>query len=163
MRWLSFHRQLHAIYGVTHGIPLLFLLRQHSKIHLATVQRTANSSAWNHILKLRRGGPDERKSQKLLSPRHTHGSAPRSPYYLPCQIIDQWKSSSWTRITECTSYRKKWEVDVVPAVALIAYMFSVAAHLWAMTYIINTRYCPIGAHCNTGRFMCYCCRRSGAS
>ena len=40
---------------------------------------------------IQRRGRDGR-SRKLLSLCHTHGSAPRSPY-MPCQIMDQWKSS----------------------------------------------------------------------
>ena len=44
------------------------------KIYLATVQEIANSSAWNHIFKFRRQGRDGRRSRKLLSLCHTHGS-----------------------------------------------------------------------------------------
>ena len=52
-----------------------------------TVQETANSSAWNHIVKFQRRVRDGRRSRKLLSLCHTYGSAPRSPY-LPCQIMN---------------------------------------------------------------------------
>ena len=40
---------------------LLLLFRQHQqKIHLATVQETANSSAYNHIFDFQRRGPPQR-------------------------------------------------------------------------------------------------------
>ena len=57
-----------------------------------TVQGTANLSVWNRIFKFWRRGRDGRRSRKLLSLCHTYGSEPRSPS-LPCQIMDQWKSS----------------------------------------------------------------------
>ena len=74
---------------------LLFLLRQQLtavvvrtvKIYLATVQEMTSSSAWNHIFKFRPRGRDGRRSPKLLSLCHTHGSAPRSPH-LPRQMMD---------------------------------------------------------------------------
>ena len=74
------------------------------KTYLTTVQEKANSSAWNHIFKFRRRGRDGRRSRKLLSLCHTHGSAPRSPH-LPYQIMDSWKSSELEQ-NDGISYRK---------------------------------------------------------
>ena len=68
------------------------------KIHLSTVQETANSSAWNHIFQFRRRSLDG-KSRKLLSLPHTHESAPWSPY-LPCQIIHQGVGAEWRNILQ---------------------------------------------------------------
>ena len=43
-----------------------------------TAQETKKSSAWNYIFKLERPGPPRRKTRKVLSVWHTHGSVPRS-------------------------------------------------------------------------------------
>ena len=51
---------------------LLLVLKQQFKIYLATVQETANSSAWNHISNFQRRGPPPRRARKLLSLCHTH-------------------------------------------------------------------------------------------
>ena len=59
---------------------------------LRTVQKTANSSAWNHIFNFQGRGPPRKRARKLLLLSHTHESAPRNPY-LPCQIMVQRKSS----------------------------------------------------------------------
>ena len=53
---------------------------------------------------------DGRRSRKLIVLRHTHGSAPRSPY-LPCEILDQWKSSELEQ-NDGISYSKNWEIEV---------------------------------------------------
>ena len=82
------------------------------------MQETADSSAWNHIFKFRRLGLDGRRSRKPMSLRHTHGSAPRSPY-LSCEILDQWKKSELEQ-NDGISYRKNREVEVVPVIALSA-------------------------------------------
>ena len=44
--------------------------------YLLAVQETANSSAWNHIIKFQRRGPPRRRARKVLSIGRTHGSAP---------------------------------------------------------------------------------------
>ena len=76
-----------CIFGVsTRIIPLLrssFSFHNRKK-YLALVQKTTNSSAWNHIFKTQRRGPPRRRTRKVLSLWQTHGSAPRSSY-LPCQ------------------------------------------------------------------------------
>ena len=55
-------------------------------------KETADSSAWNHIFRFQRRGPPGRKVRKLMSLRHTHGSAPKSPCP-PCQNTVQRKRS----------------------------------------------------------------------
>ena len=57
--------------------------REHQKIYLATVQETANSSAWNHIFNFQRRGPPRRRARKLLSRCCTHGTAKEPISALP--------------------------------------------------------------------------------
>ena len=73
--------------------------------NLAAVQETENSSAWNHIFKLQRRDPPRRRTRKMLSLWHAHGSAPRSSYPV-CQTLARWKHSELGRKTNCPQEKK---------------------------------------------------------
>ena len=69
------------------------------------------------IFKLQQRGATGSRAWKLLPLCHRHGSAPRSPY-LPCQILDQWKSFELEQKNK-VSVTKKTEVEVLPGIYLI--------------------------------------------
>ena len=54
-----------------YGLLLILRRQQKIKIYLATVQETANSSAWNHIFNFRRRGPPRRRARNLLPLCHS--------------------------------------------------------------------------------------------
>ena len=144
MRRRSFHRQLH---GVTYRIPLLFLLRQHSKIYLAAAPRPTNSSAWNHILKFLRLALDERNS-------HTAVASPHSREYTKEPIISALPNSRPMKKVELDQNYGMYFVQEKMRgrrgsscrFDCLDYIFSVAAHLWDMTnnkYQVLADTCPL--------------------
>ena len=95
-----------SIYGSSFSPGLLLLVLLQGKEHLATVRETDRSSAWNHIFKFQRRGPPVRRTWKVLSLWHAHGSAPRSSY-LPCQNLARWKHSELLQSIKQNIPRKK--------------------------------------------------------
>ena len=84
---------------------LLLLVLQQKNICLTTVRETENSSAWNHIFKLHRRGPLRRRTRKVLSLWHTHGSCTKKlisalPNYGSTELFG-------ARAEQQGSYRKK--------------------------------------------------------
>ena len=76
--------------GIWYRTTRAHVLRPATKVYLATVRETANSSASNYIFNFQRRGLPTRRARKMLWLYHyTHGSAPRKPY-LPCKIMDRY-------------------------------------------------------------------------
>lgn len=67
---------------------------------LATVQEPENSSGWNHIFKLQRRRPPQRRTQKELSLWHAHESAPTS-YICPAYFWVDGNVPGLSRKTKC--------------------------------------------------------------
>ena len=79
-------------------------------------------SAWNHISNLQRQGPPRRRTRKVLSLWHTHGSAPRSSYISGLPFFCSMETFGARQKNEMSS-EKQNKGDVLPLTLLSGLSF----------------------------------------
>ena len=82
-----------------------YVTRNTHTVSSPAVQKTENSSAWNHTFKLQRRGP-LRKTREVLSLWHTHGNAQKELIICPAECSLDGNVRSSTRKTKCPREKK---------------------------------------------------------